>query len=97
MENRALIHREIEAWEYPGGRMELRAGERQVESRQYDRLTEVDQGAIVACSVWRTYWRSRRRCRRSVTIAASARRPHARIGGRVAKGQACNRYRQLIY
>jgi transposase len=47
--NRALIHRDIEVWEYPDGRMELRAGERRVESRQYDRLTEVDQGAIVEC------------------------------------------------
>jgi len=27
-ENRALIHRVIEVWEYPDGRMELRAGER---------------------------------------------------------------------
>lgn len=29
--------------------MELRAGERVLAARQYDRLTEVDQGAIVEC------------------------------------------------
>jgi hypothetical protein len=46
-ENRALIHRDIEVWEYPDGRMELRAGERMLVCRQYDRLTKVDQGAIV--------------------------------------------------
>jgi transposase len=48
-ENRALIHRDIEVWEYPDGRMELRDGERVLVCRQYDRLTEVDQGAIVEC------------------------------------------------
>jgi transposase len=47
--NRALIHRDIEVWEYPDGRMELRAGDRVLVCRQYDRLTEVDQGAIVEC------------------------------------------------
>ncbi len=47
--NRALIHRDIEVWEYPDGRMELHAGDRLLVSRQYDRLTEVDQGAVVEC------------------------------------------------
>lgn len=47
--NRALIHRDIEVWEYPDGRTQLRAGERTLVCRQYDRLTEVDQGAIVEC------------------------------------------------
>jgi hypothetical protein len=47
--NRALIHRDIEVWEYPDGRTELRAGDRVLVCRQYDRLTEVDQGAIVEC------------------------------------------------
>jgi transposase len=46
-ENRALIHRYIEVWEYPDGRIELRALERVLAYRQYDRLDEVDQGAIV--------------------------------------------------
>jgi hypothetical protein len=47
--NRALIHRDIEVWEYPDGRTQLQAGERALVCRQYDRLTEVDQGAIVEC------------------------------------------------
>jgi len=47
--NRALIHRDIEVWEYPDGRTELRAGDRVLVCRQYDRLTEIDQGAIVEC------------------------------------------------
>jgi hypothetical protein len=46
-ENRALIHRYIEVWEYPDGRTEIRALERMLAYRQYDRLDEVDQGAIV--------------------------------------------------
>jgi hypothetical protein len=46
-ENRALIHRYIEVWEYPDGRVEIRAAGRVLPYRQYDRLTEVDQGAIV--------------------------------------------------
>jgi transposase len=48
-ENRRLIHHDIEVWEYPDGRMELRSGERALVCRQYDRLAEVDQGAIVEC------------------------------------------------
>nr|WP_284504603.1 ISNCY family transposase [Caballeronia sp. ATUFL_M1_KS5A] len=46
-ENRALIHRYIEVWEYPDGRVALRAAGRVLPYREYDRLTEVDQGAIV--------------------------------------------------
>jgi hypothetical protein len=46
-ENRKLIHRYIEVWEYPDGRIEIRAGARVLACRQYDRLAEVDQGAIV--------------------------------------------------
>jgi transposase len=46
-ENRALIHRYIEVWEYPDGRIEIRALERVLAYRQYDRLDEVDQGATV--------------------------------------------------
>jgi transposase len=45
--NRALIHRYIEVWEYPDGRVELRAAGCVLPYREYDRLTEVDQGAIV--------------------------------------------------
>lgn len=46
-ENRRLIHRYIEVWEYPDGRIEIRASERVLVYREYDRLDEVDQGAVV--------------------------------------------------
>lgn len=46
-ENRAWIHRDIEVWEYPDGRIELRAAAQILSARAYDRLAEVDQGAIV--------------------------------------------------
>lgn len=46
-ENRKLIGRYLEVWEYPDGRIELRADGRVVPYREYDKLTEVDQGAIV--------------------------------------------------
>ena len=45
--NRKLIDRQIEVWEYPDGRIELRADDRVLDYRQYDRLTEIDQGAVV--------------------------------------------------
>jgi hypothetical protein len=46
-ENRKLIHRYIDVWEYPDGRIEIRADDRVLPSRQYDRLAEIDQGAVV--------------------------------------------------
>ncbi|RQS44321.1 ISNCY family transposase [Burkholderia sp. Bp8986] len=46
-ENRKLIDRQIEVWEYPDGRIELRTEGRVLPCRQYDRLAEIDQGAIV--------------------------------------------------
>jgi hypothetical protein len=46
-ENRKLIDRYIEIWEYPGGRIELRADARVLPCRQYDWLAEIDQAAIV--------------------------------------------------
>lgn len=46
-ENRKLIRRYVEVWEYPDGRIEIRADGRALPYREYDRLTEVDQGAIV--------------------------------------------------
>ncbi|HIE5949426.1 TPA: ISNCY family transposase, partial [Burkholderia cepacia] len=33
--------------EYPDGRIELRADDRVLDCRQYDRLSEIDQGAVV--------------------------------------------------
>jgi transposase len=46
-ENRAWIHRDIEVWEYPDGRIEIRAAGQILPAQSYDRLAEVDQGAIV--------------------------------------------------
>jgi transposase len=46
-ENRKLIHRYIDVWEYPDGRIEIRADGRVLPSRQYDRLAGIDQGAVV--------------------------------------------------
>ncbi|KVD82942.1 ISNCY family transposase [Burkholderia ubonensis] len=46
-EHRKLIHRYIDVWEYPDGRIEIRADGRVLPCRQYDRLTEIDQGAVV--------------------------------------------------
>ncbi len=46
-ENRKLIDRTIEVWEYPDGRIELRTEGRVLPCRQYDRLAEIDQAAVV--------------------------------------------------
>jgi hypothetical protein len=46
-ENRKLIDRYIEVWEYPDGRIELRADGRMLPCRQHDRLAEIDQGAVI--------------------------------------------------
>lgn len=45
--NRKLIHRYIDAWEYPDGRIELRADGLALPCVPYDRLSEIDQGAVV--------------------------------------------------
>ncbi|GLZ23325.1 transposase [Burkholderia plantarii] len=45
--NRKLIHRYIDVWEYPDGRIEIRADGQTLPCRQYDRLAEIDQGAVV--------------------------------------------------
>ncbi|WP_446902037.1 ISNCY family transposase [Burkholderia sp. YIM B11467] len=47
LENRKLIHRYIDVWEYPDGRIEIRADGEALPCRLYDKLAEVDQGAIV--------------------------------------------------
>jgi len=46
-ENRRLIDRYIEVWEYPNGRIEIRADGKAIPCHAYDRLAEVDQGAVV--------------------------------------------------
>jgi hypothetical protein len=45
--NRRLVHRYIDVWEYPHGRIEIRAGGEVLRYRQYDRLAEIDQGVVV--------------------------------------------------
>jgi len=45
--NRKLIDRQIEVWEYPDGRIEIRANGEVLTCRLYDKLAEVDQGAII--------------------------------------------------
>ncbi|VWC52663.1 integrase [Burkholderia lata] len=45
--NRKLIHRYIDVWEYPDGRIEIRADGCVLPCRQYDRLAEIDQGAVI--------------------------------------------------
>ncbi len=45
--NRVLAHRDVDVWEYPDGRIELRAEGRVLPYREYDRLAEVDAAAIV--------------------------------------------------
>jgi len=46
-ENRQLVGKYIEVYEYPDGRIELRNGTTAIPYTTYDRLPEVNQGAIV--------------------------------------------------
>ncbi|MFM0336875.1 ISNCY family transposase [Paraburkholderia fungorum] len=45
--NRKLIHRYIDVWEYPDGRIEIRADGTALPCVPYDRLSEIDQGAVI--------------------------------------------------
>jgi transposase len=45
--HRKLIHRYIEVWEYPDGRIELRADGVALPYVPYDRLAQIDQGAVI--------------------------------------------------
>ena len=45
--NRLLIDRHIDVFEYPDGRIELRADGANLAYERYDRLAQVDTGAIV--------------------------------------------------
>jgi hypothetical protein len=45
--NRKLIHRYIDVWEYPDGRIEVRADGAALPCVPYDRLAEIDQGAVI--------------------------------------------------
>jgi hypothetical protein len=46
-ENRKLIHRYIDVWEYPDGRIEVRADGAALPCVPYDRLAGIDQGAVI--------------------------------------------------
>ncbi|SEB25193.1 ISNCY family transposase [Paraburkholderia sartisoli] len=71
-ENRKLIDRYIEVWEYPDGRIEIRADGRVLPSRQYDKLAEIDQGTVVE--------HKRLSHVLQVSQAIQARRDNSRIG-----------------
>lgn len=45
--NRKLIHRHIDIWEYPDGRLNIQADGRVLAYERYDRLATVDAAAIV--------------------------------------------------
>ncbi|WP_183082032.1 hypothetical protein [Paraburkholderia sp. BL23I1N1] len=45
--NRRLIHRYIDVWEYPDGRIEVRANGTALPCIPYDRLSAIDQGAVI--------------------------------------------------
>jgi hypothetical protein len=45
--NRPLVGRYIDVYEYPDGRIEIRADRIALPCRPYDRLSEIDQGAVV--------------------------------------------------
>ena len=45
--NRSLIHHYLDVYEYPDGRIEIRANGAALACRQYDRLSDIDQGAVV--------------------------------------------------
>jgi hypothetical protein len=45
--SRKLIGRYIDVWEYPDGRMEIRANGVALRYVQYDKLSEIDQGAVI--------------------------------------------------
>ena len=45
--NRKLIHQYIDVWEYPDGRIEVRANGTALPCVPYDRLSAIDQGAVI--------------------------------------------------
>ena len=45
--NRSLVHRYLDVFEYPDGRIEIRANGAALPCVRYDRLSEIDQAAVV--------------------------------------------------
>lgn len=46
-ENRSLIHQYLDVFEYPDGRIEIRVNGAALPYVPYDRLSEIDQGAVL--------------------------------------------------
>jgi hypothetical protein len=44
---RALIHRYVDVWEYPDGRIEVRADGQPITCQRYDQIGTINQGAVV--------------------------------------------------
>ncbi|GBH24210.1 transposase [Burkholderia vietnamiensis] len=79
--NRAWIHRDVEVWEYPDGRIEIRAAGQILAAQSYDRLAEVDQGAIVDHKRLSHALQLAQAFKRSATAAGSGARRRERIEG----------------
>ncbi len=87
---RELIHRYIDVWEYPDGRIEIRADDRVLSCRLYDKLADVDQGAVI----------EHKRLSHALQVAQAlqAQRDNRRISGspsRTNQGQAVRKPKQL--
>ncbi|SOZ34863.1 Integrase [Cupriavidus neocaledonicus] len=74
-EHRAVIHRYIEVAEYPNGRIELWADGASLPYTTYDRLAEIDQGAIVDNKRLGHVCAWHRRCRPSAIAGAAPAHP----------------------
>jgi hypothetical protein len=61
--NRKLVHRYIDVWEYPDGRIEVRADGAALPCVPYDRLAEIDQGRHFRRSLMTGGRRARHRAR----------------------------------
>lgn len=88
-ENRKRIHRYIDVWEYPDGRIEIRDDDRVLPCRPYDKLAEVDQGTVI----------EHKRLSHALQVAQAiqAQRDNRRISGspsRTNQGQAVRKPKQ---
>lgn len=84
------FHRYIDVWEYPDGRIEIRADGKVLPCRPYNKLAEVDQGAVI----------EHKRLNHALQVAQAmqAQRDNRRISGspsRTNLGQAVRKPKQL--
>jgi len=77
---RALIDHYLDVYEYPDGRIEIVANGVALTYRQHDRLSMMDQALRWITNALSTCWRSRARCRWSVTTGAFPARHRGPIG-----------------